>query len=385
MPEFTVGPLRSGETDEMLAIVGRALHFPPDPMRYWYDGVGAAGFRVIRAAGQAIGGLGLLPMGQFFGGARLPMAGITAVGIAPEWRGRGAASALLRATLAELRAAGTPLAALYPSTLPVYRKAGFERAATNTTYELPLTDLSGRAPLEAVPSAADHPDLAAVYARHIAGRNGALDRHPFIWHRACHPYGRDAALYRFVRDGATEGYISYSQDGRGEPLIVHDWACLSRDAMITMLAFLAGHRAMVGSARLFGAPQEPLLQLLPEPRATIARRLELLLRLVDVPAALAARGYPAYLTADLHLAVADDFLPENSGNLLLRVVAGRGTVERGGAGTFRIGTRALASLYSGFLAPHDLALLGGLDAPPADLASAAAIFGGPPPWLGEMF
>ena len=383
--EFTSGPAKREELASLHTIIGRALHFPPDAMRYWAEGIGADNFRAIRAAGQPLGGLGLLQMGQWYGGRRVPLAGITAVGIAPEVRGRGAASALLRAALQELQAAGTPIAALYPSTLPVYRKAGFERAATNMTYEVPLAVLDTRPSLDIVPATPDDPDLGAIYERHAAGRTGALDRHPFIWHRALQPYGRDAQLYRFVRAGATEGYVSYSLGGRDEPLLLHDWACLTRDAAATLLAFLAGHRAMVATARFFGSPQEPLLHLLPEPRATVARRLELLLRIVDVPGALAARGYPPHLAADLHLAVEDDLLPQNTGRFILRVADGRGAVEPGGAGTFRLGIRALASLYSGFVTPHDLAFLGELVAPESERTVAAAIFGGAPPWLGEMF
>jgi predicted acetyltransferase len=382
---FTVAPPEAGEHEPLRAILGRSLHFPPPAMGFWYEGIGAVNFRVVRAGGAVVGGLGILRMGQWHGGAVVPLAGIGVVGIAPEWRGRGAASALLRATLVELRAEGLPLAALYPSTLPVYRKAGFERAAQITTYDIPLAMLDPRAPLEIVAATPDDPDIRRVYAQAIAGRNGALDRHPFLWQRALSPFGQEAHAYRFVREGATEGYVVCAQEGRDAPLTVLDWACLTRAAGQTLLAFLAGHRAMLATARLRGGPQEPLFHLLPEPRATVARRLELLLRVLDVPGALAARGYPPHVRADLHLVVDDDFLPENSGRYVLRVADGRGVVERGGAGTFRLGIRALASLYSGFLTPHDLAMIGELAAPEQDLRVAEAIFGGAAPWLADMF
>lgn len=385
MPDYTIAPPNDGEHETLRAIIGRSLHFPAPAMAYWYEGIGAEHFRAIRAGGNAVGGLGILRMGQWYGGRAVPVAGISAVGIAPEWRGRGAASTLLRASLQELHAEGMPLAALYPSTLPVYRKAGFERAAQIITYDVLLAILDARTPLDIVPANPDDAAIRALYARAVAGRNGALDRHPFVWQRTLAPFGLDAQMYRFVRDGATEGYVAYAQEGRSDPLTVLDWACLTRDAMRTLLGFLAGHRAMIASARLRGGPQEPLLHLLAEPRATVARRLELLLRMLDVPGALAARGYPPHLRADLHLAVEDDLLPENTGRFVLRVADGRGTVERGGAGTFDLGIRALASLYSGFLTPHNLAILGELTAPDADLTLAAAIFGGPAPWLADMF
>jgi predicted acetyltransferase len=382
---LTVAPPTADDHAPLRAILGRALHFPPAAMQYWYDGIDPANYRAVRADGSVVGGLGILRLGQWYGGAVVPLAGIGAVGITPEWRGRGAATALLRATLAELRNAGLPLAALYPSTLPVYRKAGFERAAQNTTYDIPLAILDPRPPLAIVPAAPADPDIRTLYARAASARNGALDRNPFIWHKAFAPFGQEAHAYRFVRDGATEGYVICAQEARTDPLTILDWACLTRAAMQTLLAFLAAHRAMLATARLRGGPQEPLLHLLPEPRATVARRLELLLRVLNVPGALAARGYPPHLRADLHLAVEDDLLPENTGNFLLRVADGRGTVERGGDGTFRLGIRPLASLYSGFLTPRDLATLGELAAPASDLALATAIFAGPAPWLADMF
>lgn len=49
-------------------------------------------------------------MAQWWGGERVPMTGIAAVGIAPEYRGTGAAIALMQHTVKELHAKGYPLA-----------------------------------------------------------------------------------------------------------------------------------------------------------------------------------------------------------------------------------------------------------------------------------
>ncbi|MFN8541279.1 MAG: GNAT family N-acetyltransferase [Thermomicrobiales bacterium] len=124
--EPTISPMLPGERPALEAAIARALHFNQGRMTFWMEGAGPANYRVVRAAGRPVGGTALLHMGQWFGGERVPMAGIGSLGIAPEWRGRGAASALLRGALAELRETGVALATLFPSTLPVYRKAGFD-------------------------------------------------------------------------------------------------------------------------------------------------------------------------------------------------------------------------------------------------------------------
>ncbi len=71
--------------------------------------IGLENFRVIRQAGQIIGGLSIYQMGQWYGGECVPMAGIASVGVAPEHRGTGAAVKLLTHTLKELYANGADI------------------------------------------------------------------------------------------------------------------------------------------------------------------------------------------------------------------------------------------------------------------------------------
>src|SRR3954452_1605247 len=85
---------------------------------YWPDflrRIGAENVRVLRSGGTPIGLLGVYRMGQWVGGQCVPSGGLAAVAIAPEYRHRGGAKLMLTRTLAELRGAGVPVAALYPS------------------------------------------------------------------------------------------------------------------------------------------------------------------------------------------------------------------------------------------------------------------------------
>jgi predicted acetyltransferase len=384
--EPTIRPLRPEERPALEAVLGRALHFEPARMTYWMAGAGPANYRVVRAGGRPVGGLALLSMGQWFGGERVPMAGIGSLGIAPEWRGRGAASTLLRGTLTELHETGVALAVLYPSTLPVYRKAGFERAGSTITYDLAVASINLRGVLDLAPSATDDwSALAETRDRWVRQQHGAVDRLPFLWQKVLAPFGQEAYAYQIMRGDTPEGYVIYSQAGRNAPLQVLDWCVLGRAAGLTLLAFLAGDRAMVSSATLRGAPEDPLLQLLPERCATISRAQTWLLRIVDVAGALRTRGYPPALTAEVHFAVEDDLLPANTGSFILRVTGGRGEVVRGGTGRLRLDVRALAPLYTSYLTAAQLASIGALDGPAADLALASLVFAGPQPRLVDAF
>lgn len=110
-----------------------------------------------------------------------------------------------------------------------------------------------------------------------------------------------------------------------------------------------------------------------------------MLRVLDVPAALQARGYPAGFSGALHLDVDDDLFPENRGRFVLEVENGEAEVRPGGDGDVKLHVRALAPLYSGFLLPSALQLAGVLQADEDSLRTATTLFSGPPPAMPDMF
>ena len=65
---------------------------------------------------------------QYWGGSELPMAGIAAVGVAPEDRGRGVASLLMGEAVRRAAELGDVVSALYPAAVTLYRRQGWELA-----------------------------------------------------------------------------------------------------------------------------------------------------------------------------------------------------------------------------------------------------------------
>jgi predicted acetyltransferase len=96
--------------------------------------------------------------------------------------------------------------------------------------------------------------------------------------------------------------------------------------------------------------------MLREQDANIAERESWMLRLLDAPAAIAARGFPATDLA-VPLRVTDDLRPANSGRWDLTVRSGQGRLSRhrtdlgspspAGPAPLALGARGLAALYSG--------------------------------------
>ncbi|HEX5690129.1 MAG TPA: GNAT family N-acetyltransferase [Roseiflexaceae bacterium] len=380
--------------DTLEALLGAALHFTPESAREWAALIGPENFRAARQGGRIVAGLGFARMGQWYGGRSVPLAAITAVGVSPDMRGTGVGTALLRGALEELRAAGTPLAALYPSSLRFYRRAGFERAGQRVYYEMPLEaiDVDDRT-LDLVPIEPAHYDqVKHVYATRAVRSSGNLDRPEWMWKLRLEP--KDKQPYRFLvrSSGRNEGYVVFTQGTRAEPLTVLDVCALTPAAGRRILGLLAGYRSMVEYVTWTGGPLDPFAYLLGEQlsggarnRVTISRTLDWVLRIVDVTKALEARGYPPHLQAELHFDLHDDILPANTGRFVLRVADGRATMQPGGEGRIQLGAHDMAAIYSGYMTPHERVYLGTIAAPDDDLALAGAVFGGPRPWIADMF
>jgi predicted acetyltransferase len=369
--------------------------FPMPPAREgfeWLERYEPADIRVVKVRGQVAGGAGFIPMGQYFGGRAVPMVGVHAVAVLPEYRGTSAGSALMKAAVEEMAANRIPLSTLYPATQPIYRRVGFELAGTQTIYEAPMLALDVKdrqLDVERVgkEQVAELAELHAQVARHRAGN---LERTPWLWRRILEPMKGEVTCFKVSRRGKAEGYIAWSgswRTGRMKlDLSIKDFVALTPAAARRMWALIADHRSVGGNVSFADAPGAPSLRVLRDPSYSIDRMLTWMLRIVDVDTALAARGYPPGLTTALDLEIDDDLLPGNRGRFRLAVSGGTGRVERGeGQGSLRIDIRGLAALYSGFQPAQDLRLQGLLEGDADTLARATALFAGPAPWLVEMF
>ncbi len=341
--------------------------------------VGDNNVRVALDGETVVGGLGSYPLGTYLGGRRLPMGGLAAVGVAPEWRGRGVARRLVLDTLRELRARGVPLAGLYPASLPVYRSYGFEQAGERVQYEVPLDAIVGFRPEVAVTRQALDDD--AEIRRRYRPRAGNLDRGAAIWGRLLQPVGGGRQAYLLGDDGYVI-LVQVPPDGHHYDIEVYDYAAPSPATLRTLLAFLAGFRSLGEKLRWFGEPCDPLLGLIPEVRWSVKQHQRWMLRVLDPAAALAARGYT--VEGELHIELHDAHFPENSGRYVLHA-GDSPRVEVGGRGELRTGERGLAPLLSGLYSASTLAQMGLVEGTREALATADRIFAGAVPFLREMY
>ncbi|MCC5614635.1 GNAT family N-acetyltransferase [Nostoc sp. CHAB 5836] len=352
--------------------------------------IGIENFRIIRGLEQLVGGLATLDMGQWWGGVRVPMTGIAAVGIAPEYRGSGAAIALMQQTLKELYARGVAISALYPAVQSLYRKVGYEQGGSWCIWEVATRNIQVREqplPLEPVVSI-NHQVFHELYQQQARLTHGYLDRHPAIWERLIQPDQKETVYAYFIGiKEQPQGYIIFTQERTddGEILWVKDWVLRTVAAAQTFWSFLANHRSQIHQVRWKSSAIDSLTLLLPEQTAKIWREFRWLLRVVDVVKALEARGYPAGIQAELHLEIQDNLLTGNNGKFILSVANGRGEVTRGGRGELQLDIRELAPLYTSLFTPYHLQVARKLDGTETAILAATQIFAGVSPWMADFF
>ena len=118
--------------------------------------------------------------GQFFGGRRIDMGGVSSVVVAPHARGGGLASRMLRLLIERMRNEQLSIASLFPATPALYRSLGWEFAGHWTLYSMLLERLRGvPRPEVGRVRLATPDDLTAIErlrTRLSAEHNGAIDR-----------------------------------------------------------------------------------------------------------------------------------------------------------------------------------------------------------------
>ncbi len=362
-----------------------------EDIRAWVGMQRREDLRTLREGTRPVAALSLVSMGQFFGGRSVRTAGVAGVGIEPDRRGRGLAKDLMQRFLREMRESGYPLSTLYPSTYGLYRAVGYERAGGHWLASLRPESLDvprgNRAEMRPA-TEDDEPLLRATWSAWARTHTGQLDRGDYLWTRVQEPRGKPVHACLVEGEGGVEGYVRWLQtelEGSPYELQVVDVAALTATAAMRILAFFAGHGSITRRVSWASGPGDPLLALLPERRFRLELGDEWMLRLVDVRAALEARGYPPGVEAEVHLALEDELLPENSGPWVLRVADGRGEVTRGGQGRLTMDVRGLAPLYSGYQSPAQLAPAGLVRGSREDLEAAQAVFAGSAPWMSDDF
>jgi predicted acetyltransferase len=296
------------------------------------------------------------------GGARIPTAGVTMVGVQPTHRRRGINSRMMTAILEQAADRGEPLAALFASEGAIYGRFGYGLAAFLGEFEAESARMQfvrgyergGRVDLVSKDDAMPLIDRVYDAALRPGGveRNESLRDHMFalVGDEKDHPW-----MYAVHVDDAGEA------DAYAVYWVKFDWPRSVPTGTMTVKECVAstpsGHANiwrflfdvdLVSTVEAWNRPvDEPLLHLLREPRRLrFGVNDGLWLRVVDVVAALEARRYAA--DGRVVFGIVDALRPETSGTYELVAEGGVGRCSPTDAAAELAGTiNVLGATYLG--------------------------------------
>jgi predicted acetyltransferase len=352
-----------------------------------------APLRLAHMDGEIVGGYMLLPGGQFFGGKSVPAHGVTAVAVHPASRRRGVAGALMRDCIRLARENGAALAPLHAATVRLYRRWGWEVCAETVqqiVQTVALTGFSGQGTLRSMP---DRATVEAMRRAHLVQWDGPLDRADWFLSVEWDPGDPATPRYEYgwyERD-CLSGYVRYNssrEPGGWIRIRVQEFIFTTEDALHGLLGFLGGQESQ-SSDVFFGhsalVDVSPLLWLLPEPHRTLEMKgfLCWMQRIVDIGAAMSARGWPSRAAGRAELEVTDPVTGVE--RFVLEVEAGTGTVMPGGGGAIRCGIGALSAWYSSALRAQDAVRIGLMEGDAGAISSMDGLIAGGLPWMPDFF
>lgn len=293
---------------------------------------------------------------------RVPLAGVTWVGILPTHRRRGGLRAMMRHQLHNLHETGAePVAGLQASQAQIYGRFGYGLATRSYRLTVPRHANALRLPegvddvrvtLVDPKSALD--SCKAVYERQLLRRPGMMDK-PDWWDEfkiSDLPEMRGSmSSIRFLlaeRDGAPVGYATYRTNAGAESEVVVKTVYADDAAAYAALYRVLLNIDLSHTAVFEHCPTDaPLLFMLEDPRSARPSLCDdLYIRLVDVERAMTSRTYAT--AVDDVFEVIDDFCPWNAGRWRL---SGDDTgaifVRTDDPADLTLNVRELGSLYLG--------------------------------------
>ncbi len=341
---------------------------------------------------KMVASYGTIPFTMRGNGNAMSLGGVTTVATAPEYRRRGLLRAITTRALEQQREAGQSVAALWASQAAIYQRYGYALGSVLGTYEIDTVDLNLLEPpgedveVQRVPVAEAFDIVKATYRAFAAERMLYLHRSAPLWQANVLSEDAQSGPVHVAlctdKSSNTRGYVAYTlrsakvaHAARAQEIEIRDLVWLDIDACRALWSFIARHD-LVGRVTWSTAPlDDPLPELLVEPRMLHARQREgVWFRVVDTAAACAARGYDT--DGELVFRVAEDSLtPWNAGSFRLTVSNGVADVTPSSAAPdVEFTTRTLSSAFCGFRRVGALAGWGLVSGTPDGIARADALF-----------
>ncbi len=384
--------------DRVIAVAfGDVPTEPDEDRRRRQTALAPFGFRIGIADGDVIlGGCSSFEVDLTLpGGALVPVAALTGVGIDPSKGGRGGFRLMMEEHLRRARDRGHAGSILNASESSLYGRFGYGSSTDMATYEIDSgragyrRDIDDPGSIDVVadlPGAVD--DFADIYRRVGDVLPGTGSRSAEWWEnvlgetRTWMGGGKNLAALHRSADGTPDGYLIYAYKGNpswvpSDEVVIKELMATDLTAELALFRF-ACSVPLTRSVRWSQAPLDPVVRHhLADPRQLrIVDAHDLLwLRPLDVPRLLAARSYLHDVEATI--TIADELFPDQRGPW--RVVARDGSAKVEPAGDdapsdVTLRPDQLAMVLLGNTGIEELAVAGVIDVAPDVVARLHLLF-----------
>ncbi|WP_460662601.1 GNAT family N-acetyltransferase [Kribbella swartbergensis] len=282
---------------------------------------------------------------QWWSGRRVRVAGVAGVVVSPEYRGRGVGSKLMRGVLQRAVDKGFTLTALYPATTVIYRHLGYEFGGGRYRFSFPAADLRALGGREVAVRRARPEDAERILE--LVGRSHERLRTngPLVWPvKEITEWLADESNFAYLAD---DGFVVYNWSG--SDLCVDEIVAGSEATARALWSTVGSGSSIADTVQAYISPDDPVHLLVEHEAAKDVQHQRWMLRLLDAPAAIAARGFAPGAAVEIDVRLEDPDVPANSGDWHLSVADGAGelTPTQASGDVLQLGPRGLAGLYSG--------------------------------------
>ncbi len=298
-----------------------------------------------------------------------PVGFVTSVATYPEYAGMGLMSRLMKQSLTDMKNRGRTLALLYPYSIPLYRKRGWEIISDKMSYRIRDVQLPQHveAPGYVRRVSEESPDLMHLHAQFAQQTHGCLFRNRLAWDEYWRWDEDDTtvAIYYNVEDTPL-GYMVYLI--KDDIMHIKEMIYLNSEARRGLRKYVAAHVSMIDEVRGNNFFSEPIAFSLEDSDIKEMIRPYIMGRIVDVEAFLRRyRFNPEARGGAVTLEVRDTFLEWNNRTFTIAVEGGKAVSRKSARNRASLSIGTLTAFLLGYKRARDLARLEMLQADEATL------------------
>ena len=190
------------------------------------------------------------PLDMNIYGAVFPVGFVTSVCTYPEYSGHGIMKRLMIQSLTNMRSSGRPFALLYPYSIPLYHRLGWEIVSNKISYVVKDRQLPRKSLVDGYVRRVDwdNEDFHRLHSEFASVTHGCLFRNSLAWEEYWRWDEDDTyvAIY-YNKDGAACGYMVYLI--KSDVMHIKEMIYLNREAHNGLWEYIRAHESMIDEIR----------------------------------------------------------------------------------------------------------------------------------------